>query len=203
MKQIIFSLLCLVSFSALADDTLHCDLPGNFWRQYILHEDSTFTFRYELTMGGGYSKGTYSHVGDDYIFEFDKVYTVHDLNQSSSGDQDSVYVECNTTQEIFVNVADSVYRGYNKVAVPKGDGSPILFQVGNEAVWLRDQEKGNHYTIELKSPEGEYYLPNMDRVVLNEYREGFYKITDYSIFFAAKLRPIAHRMKRVDYIMRK
>jgi len=204
MKWITALSLLFSSYFAFSQDTLYCKLPANYYRQYVLHEDSTFTFSYRLQQGPGYSKGTWSKKGDDYFFQFDKEYTPHNVQYTREDvHEDSLIIRSSTKHEMFVNVDSAIYRGYRELKVPRPKYGEVIFQVNSEVVWLRELDKGNVIDIEIVTQGDNYYMSNLDWAQLKEYRNNFFEIKQNHMFFAAKRRDISHRMKKVDYIRKK
>lgn len=203
MKWIVAIGFLFCSYQAVAEDTLYCALPSGYYRQYILHDDSTFTFEYQLQLGSGYSKGTWSQKEDDYFFFFDKEYTPHTIRYETGDIQDSLIIRSSAKHELFVNVDSMIFRGYNEIHIPKPQSGEIIVQVNNEVVWIRNFEDGNIIQVDFVSQGDDYYLSNLDWAQLKEYRSNYFEIKQNHMFFAAKRRDISHRMKKVDYIRKK
>jgi hypothetical protein len=193
--------LVLASLSSVAQDTLINLLPAGFFRSFILYPDSTFRFETRLQLGEGYHRGTYSRIGSDVHFYFDRMFRDDTVKQSKSGDPDSMYFTTNSREEIWLNVKGERYHGFKQVVIPATKDT-VLYQVGENALWLVDHKKGNRYDIIVNTPHGRSASTNMYYAVLHEYYPGKYKIKIYNIVFAGMERQIAHRMGDGEFILK-
>ncbi len=204
MMKTFYLLILVLLFTPCihAQDTLMSALPAGFYRSFILNPDSTFRFESKLQLGEGYHRGTYNRIGKDVYFHFDKAFRDDSVKQSKYGDKDSLYFITNSREEIWLNVKGERYHAFKQVVIP-ATSDTVLYQVGENALWLASHKAGNRYDITVNTAHGRSASTNLYDAVLTEYLPGMYRIKKYTIVFAAVEREIAHRMGDGEFVLQK